>query len=103
MLQLCNPLMNKAVPIIFIKSSICQPVTASVMSPFVHRTKEQSVEPTEFTNEMDELFSWIDETENIIGSSLRPNIVYLEALLEKVKVGGFPFAVIVSEKYEIRS
>uniref|UniRef100_A0A0B7BP84 Dystrophin n=2 Tax=Arion vulgaris TaxID=1028688 RepID=A0A0B7BP84_9EUPU len=49
------------------------------------RTKEHSVEPTEFTNEMDDLFSWIDETENIIGSSLRPNTLYLEALLEKVK------------------
>ncbi|XP_059157467.1 dystrophin-like isoform X5 [Physella acuta] len=49
------------------------------------RSKESSVEPAEFTYEMDDLFSWIDETENIIGSSLRPDIVYLEALLEKVK------------------
>ncbi|CAG5117360.1 unnamed protein product, partial [Candidula unifasciata] len=49
------------------------------------RTKEHSVEPTEFTYEMDDLFSWIDETENIIGSSLHPNTLYLEALLEKVK------------------
>ncbi|CAL1537370.1 unnamed protein product [Lymnaea stagnalis] len=49
------------------------------------RTKESSVEPSEFTYEMDDLFSWIDETENIIGSSLRPDIPYLEALLEKIK------------------
>ncbi|XP_055889039.1 dystrophin-like isoform X6 [Biomphalaria glabrata] len=49
------------------------------------RTKESSVEPFEFTNEMDELFSWIDEAENILASSLRPDIPYLEALLEKVK------------------
>ncbi|KAH9507979.1 hypothetical protein Btru_052499, partial [Bulinus truncatus] len=49
------------------------------------RTKENSVEPFEFTSEMDELFSWIDETENILSSSLRPDIPYLEALLEKVK------------------
>lgn len=53
------------------------------------RTKEHSVEPTEFTYEMDDLFSWIDETENILGSSLQPNTLYLEALLEKVKVSSF--------------
>ncbi|XP_012946043.2 dystrophin [Aplysia californica] len=49
------------------------------------RSKESSVEPQDFTNDMDELFSWIDETENMIGSSLRPDVHYLEALLEKLK------------------
>ncbi|GFN77849.1 dystrophin, partial [Plakobranchus ocellatus] len=47
--------------------------------------KENSVEPSEFTTEMDDLFSWIDEAENILTSSLRPDLLYLEALLEKIK------------------
>ena len=52
------------------------------------RSKESSIEPSDFTNDMDDLFSWIDETENMTGSSLRPDIPYLEALMEKLKVRG---------------
>ena len=36
---------------------------------------------------MDEIFFWIDETENILNSSIRPDEEYLEELMEKVKVG----------------
>uniref|UniRef100_A0A0B7BMN7 Dystrophin n=1 Tax=Arion vulgaris TaxID=1028688 RepID=A0A0B7BMN7_9EUPU len=49
------------------------------------RIRETSVEPSDFSQEMDDLFSWIDETEEIIESNLRPNSLYLEALLDKVK------------------
>ena len=41
---------------------------------------------SEFTDEMDELFFWIDETENILGSTLKLDPQYLSDLLEKVKV-----------------
>lgn len=42
----------------------------------------------EFTEEMDELHVWLDETENIIGSTLHPlDEQALADLLEKVKVG----------------
>ena len=31
----------------------------------------EAMEDTDFTNDMDDLFSWIDETENMIGGTLR--------------------------------
>ncbi|GFS27092.1 dystrophin, partial [Elysia marginata] len=58
---------------------------AEVLTRQKRSMKENSVEPSEFTTEMDDLFSWIDEAENILASSLRPDLHYLEALLEKIK------------------
>ncbi|KAK3712452.1 hypothetical protein RRG08_002782 [Elysia crispata] len=58
---------------------------AEVLTRQKRSMKESSVEPCEFTTEMDELFSWIDEAENILASTLRPDLPYLEALLEKIK------------------
>ncbi|XP_067674722.1 dystrophin-like isoform X3 [Haliotis asinina] len=49
------------------------------------RIDEGSVKTSEFTDDMDELFFWIDETENILSSTIRPDEEYLEDLLEKVK------------------
>ncbi|ESO83438.1 hypothetical protein LOTGIDRAFT_169302 [Lottia gigantea] len=49
------------------------------------RLEEDSVKSNEFTEEMDELFFWIDETENVLSSTLRPESQYLEDLLEKIK------------------
>ncbi|CAG5122951.1 unnamed protein product, partial [Candidula unifasciata] len=47
--------------------------------------KDVTTQPADFSQEMDDLYSWIDETENLIGSSLRPSSLYLEDLLEKIK------------------
>ncbi|XP_070191463.1 dystrophin-like isoform X2 [Littorina saxatilis] len=49
------------------------------------RVEVSSVKTSDFTDEMDELFFWIDETENILGSTLKLDPVYLTDLLEKVK------------------
>ncbi|KAK7483286.1 hypothetical protein BaRGS_00025453, partial [Batillaria attramentaria] len=49
------------------------------------RPEEGSVKTSEFTDDMDELFFWIDETENILGSTLKLDTQYLSELLEKVK------------------
>ena len=40
-----------------------------------------------FTDDMDEMFFWIDETETIISTPLQPDQSYLENLLEKIRVG----------------
>ncbi|GFR63471.1 dystrophin [Elysia marginata] len=66
---------------------------AEVLTRQKRSMKENSVEPSEFTTEMDDLFSWIDEAENILASSLRPDLHYLEALLEKIKVGHVSYVV----------
>ena len=43
--------------------------------------------PEQFKEELTDLLSWLNETENIINSNLRPaDEEYLEDLLEKVKV-----------------
>ena len=63
--------------------SVCPRVNTSW---FHYRTEEGSVRTSEFTDEMDELFFWIDETENILGSTLKLDPQYLTDLLEKVKV-----------------
>ena len=49
---------------------------------------EHGVAPTlEFSEEMDELFFWLDETEHILNSSVKPaDEEFLEDSLEKVKV-----------------
>ena len=39
-----------------------------------------------FTDDMDEMFFWIDETETIISTPLQPDQSYLEDLLEKIRV-----------------
>ena len=45
------------------------------------------MQTAEFSEEMDELFFWLDETENILHTSVRVgNEEFLEQLLEKVKV-----------------
>ncbi|XP_076445085.1 dystrophin-like isoform X2 [Babylonia areolata] len=49
------------------------------------RTEDGSVRTSVFTDEMDDLFFWIDETENILASSLKLDTEYLSDLLEKVK------------------
>ena len=54
--------------------------------------EEGSVKTSEFTDEMDELFFWIDETENILGSTLKLDPQYLSDLLEKVKVSRTVYA-----------
>ncbi|KAL8624968.1 hypothetical protein ACOMHN_039855 [Nucella lapillus] len=46
---------------------------------------EASVRTSDFTEDMDELFFWIDETENMLGSTLKMEANYLTELLEKVK------------------
>ncbi|XP_064602546.1 dystrophin-like isoform X2 [Liolophura sinensis] len=47
----------------------------------------ESVKTSEFTDDMDELFYWIDETENILSSTVhvRAEEEHIEELLEKVK------------------
>ena len=42
---------------------------------------------TEFAEEMDELLFWLDETENILDTNVRPaQETFLSEMLEKVKV-----------------
>ncbi|KAK6187729.1 hypothetical protein SNE40_005688 [Patella caerulea] len=41
---------------------------------------------TEFTDNMDEIFFLIDDTENVISSPLRPESQYLEDLLDRLKI-----------------
>ncbi|KAL3882693.1 hypothetical protein ACJMK2_029006, partial [Sinanodonta woodiana] len=45
----------------------------------------EGVKTSEFTEDMDELFFWLDETENILGTTLQPEEVFMEEVLEKVK------------------
>ncbi|XP_076466610.1 dystrophin-like isoform X3 [Babylonia areolata] len=47
--------------------------------------EDGSVKTSEFADDMDELFFWIDETENILGSTLKMDAQYLTELLEKVR------------------
>ena len=54
---------------------------------YCSRLENASVNTSDFVDEMDEIFFWIDETENILNSSIRPDEEYLEELMEKVKVG----------------
>ncbi|KAL5009782.1 hypothetical protein ScPMuIL_012087 [Solemya velum] len=49
------------------------------------RLEDESVKTNDFTDEMDEMFFWIDETENILATSFRPDEELLEELLEKIK------------------
>ncbi|XP_053396069.1 dystrophin-like isoform X7 [Mercenaria mercenaria] len=49
------------------------------------RLEQASVKTSEFTDDMDEMFFWIDETENIISSALKPEEQYLEEVLEKMR------------------
>ena len=49
--------------------------------------EQASVKTSEFTEDMDELFFWIDETENILSTPLQPDQAALEDLLEKMRVG----------------
>ncbi|XP_025099305.1 dystrophin-like isoform X11 [Pomacea canaliculata] len=51
----------------------------------IKRSEEGSVKTSDFTDDMDELFFWIDETENILTSKLTLDTQYLADLLEKVK------------------
>ena len=42
---------------------------------------------TEFAEEMDELLFWLDETENILDTNVRPaHETFMEDMLEKIKV-----------------
>ena len=52
--------------------------------------------PEQFKEELTDLLSWLNETENIINSKLRPaDEEYLEDLLEKVKVSAHDLEVMV--------
>lgn len=53
-----------------------------------YRLEQASVKTSEFTDDMDEMFFWIDETENILSTSLQPDEKSLEELLEKMRVSG---------------
>lgn len=59
---------------------------------------------SEFTDDMDELFYWIDETENILSSTVhvRPEEEHIEELLEKVKVRLYEFSFSIN-LYEVIS
>ena len=48
-----------------------------------------SVRTSEFTEDMDELFFWIDETENILSTFVTLEEEALEELLDKLKVRTF--------------
>ncbi|XP_052240299.1 dystrophin-like isoform X2 [Dreissena polymorpha] len=49
------------------------------------KLEQSSVRTSEFTNDMDELFFWIDETENIMSTQLQLDEHFLEDLLEKIR------------------
>ncbi|KAH3739244.1 hypothetical protein DPMN_045893 [Dreissena polymorpha] len=53
-----------------------------VINPY---SRQSSVRTSEFTNDMDELFFWIDETENIMSTQLQLDEHFLEDLLEKIR------------------
>ena len=51
----------------------------------IFRLDQASVRTSVFTDDMDEMFFWIDETETIISTPLQPDQSYLEDLLEKIR------------------
>ena len=61
------------------------------------RIEDGCVPTVEFTEEMDELFFWLDETENIINSNVKPaDDEAIEDLLQKVKVSVVNFKLTMS-------
>ena len=55
------------------------------LCPFVFRFDDESVKTSEFTDDMDELFLWVDETENLLSIPLEQGEDKLEESLEKFK------------------
>ncbi|XP_052810329.1 dystrophin-like isoform X2 [Mya arenaria] len=49
------------------------------------KLEQASVRTSEFTDDMDEMFFWIDETENILATPLQLDAAFLEDLLERFR------------------
>ena len=68
---------------------------------FSTRFEQASVKTSEFTDEMDEMFFWIHETENIITTPLQPEEAMLEDLLERMRVSMATIASVCTKLQEI--
>lgn len=68
----------------------------SYSCPFVFRFDDESVKTSEFTDDMDELFLWVDETENFLSIPLEQGEEKLEESLEKFKVSCFNYMFVLN-------